>query len=124
MTRLQQNMLLDGNSLFVEFKGALTEQYVLQQLKTLPGVEAFYWTNERNTSEVDFLLDTGKAIIPLEVKAEVNLQSKSLKAFAEKYHPTMSVRSSMADYKQQDWLLNLPLYAIERISAIHFWHVN
>jgi predicted AAA+ superfamily ATPase len=112
MTRLRQDILLDGNALFVEFKGALTEQYVLQQLKTMPGMETYYWTNERNTSEVDFLLDRGDAIVPLEVKAEVNLQSKSLKAFADRYHPHLSVRSSLSDYKQEDWLLNLPLYAI------------
>jgi predicted AAA+ superfamily ATPase len=112
MTRLRQDILLDGNALFVEFKGALTEQYVLQQLKTMPGMETYYWTNERNTSEVDFLLDRGDAIVPLEVKAEVNLQSKSLKAFSDRYHPRLSVRSSLSDYKQEDWLLNLPLYAI------------
>jgi predicted AAA+ superfamily ATPase len=115
MTRLRQDVLLDGSALFVEFKGALTEQYVLQQLKTLLGMDIYYWTNERNTSEIDFLLDTGNAVVPLEVKAEANLQSKSLKAFAEKYHPALSVRTSMADYKLDGWLLNLPLYAIEFI---------
>ena len=115
MTRLRQEVLLEGNELFREFKGALTEQYVLQQLKTVPGVETYYWMNERNTSEIDFLLDTGNAVIPLEVKAEVNLQSKSLKAFADKFHPNISVRSSMSDYKREDWLINLPLYAIENI---------
>ncbi|MCL2493364.1 MAG: ATP-binding protein [Clostridiales bacterium] len=117
MTRLRQDVLLDGNALFLEFKGALTEQYVLQQLETLPDIRTFYWTNDRNTSEVDFLLDTGNAAIPLEVKAEVNLQSKSLKAFAEKYHPPVSVRTSVADYKRQDWLLNLPLYAIGHVES-------
>jgi len=117
MTRLRQDVLLDGNALFVEFKGALTEQYVLQQLKTLPNIETYYWTNERNTSEVDFLLDMGNAVVPLEVKAEVNLQSKSLKAFVDKYHSTLSVRTSMSDYKREDWLLNLPLYAIGSLAA-------
>jgi predicted AAA+ superfamily ATPase len=117
MARLRQDVLLDGNALFIEFKGALTEQYVLQQLKTLTGIETYYWTNERSTSEVDFLLDTGKAVVPLEVKAEVNLQSKSLKAFASKYLPALSVRSAMTDFKRQDWLLNLPLYAIGNIEA-------
>lgn len=115
MARLRQDVLIDGNALFVEFKGALTEQYVLQQLKTISGIETYYWTNNRNTSEVDFLLDTGNAVIPLEVKAEVNLQSKSLKAFAEKYHPFVSVRTSMSDYKREGWLLNLPLYALGSI---------
>jgi predicted AAA+ superfamily ATPase len=117
MTRLRQDILLDGNALFMEFKGALTEQYVLQQLKTMPDMETYYWTNERNTSEVDFLLDRGDTVIPLEVKAEVNLQSKSLKAFADKYHPPLSVRTSLSDYKREDWLLNLPLYAIGCIST-------
>jgi predicted AAA+ superfamily ATPase len=117
MTRLRQDVLLDGNELFKEFKGALTEQYVLQQLKTLPDIETYYWTNERSTSEIDFMLDTGNAVVPLEVKAEVNLQSKSLKAFADKFHPAVSVRSSMTDYKREAWLLNLPLYAVGNISS-------
>ena len=117
MTRLRQDVLLDGNVLFAEFKGALTEQYVFQQLKTMPSIEPYYWTNERNTSEVDFLLDTGNAVIPLEVKAEINLQSKSLKAYAERYRPAISVRSSMSSYKHEGWLLNLPLYAIGSISS-------
>jgi hypothetical protein len=117
MTRLKQDVLLDGNELFKEFKGALTEQYVLQQLKTLPGIEAYYWTNERNTSELDFLLDVGNAVVPLEVKAEINLQSKSLKAFVDKFSPAVSIRSSMADYKKERWLINLPLYAISSVLS-------
>jgi predicted AAA+ superfamily ATPase len=117
MTRLRGDVLLDGNDLFMEFKGALTEQYVLQQLKTLRGIETYYWTNDRNTAEVDFLLDTGAAVVPLEVKAETNLQSKSLKAYADKFHPPLSVRSSASDYKREDWLLNLPLYAVGTIAS-------
>ena len=117
MTRLRQDVLLGDNALFVEFKGALTEQFVLQQLKTLPDIDTYYWSNERNTSEVDFLLDMGNAVVPLEVKAKINLQSKSLKAFADKYRPKLSVRTSLSDYKRDDWLLNLPLYAIECIKA-------
>jgi hypothetical protein len=118
MTRLRQDILLDGSELFKEFKGALTEQYVLQQIKTLRGIAPYYWTNDRNTSEVDFLLDTGNHVIPLEVKAEVNLQSKSLKAFADRFKPLVSVRSSMSDYKRESWLLNLPLYAVGRIADL------
>ena len=117
MVRLRQDVLLDGNALFKEFKGALTEQYVLQQLKTVPSVSTYYWTNERNTSELDFLLDAGSAVVPLEVKAETNLQSKSLKAFADKFRPRISIRSSMSDYKREDWLLNLPLYAIGNVVS-------
>ncbi|MDR1570508.1 MAG: ATP-binding protein [Oscillospiraceae bacterium] len=117
MTQLRQDALLDGNELFKEFKGALTEQYVLQQLKTLRGIKPYYWTNDRNTAEIDFLLDTGDAVLPLEVKAEVNLQSKSLKAYADKFNPPLSIRSSMADYRREDRLLNLPLYAIGNILS-------
>ncbi|MCL2111577.1 MAG: ATP-binding protein [Clostridiales bacterium] len=118
MVKLRQDVLLDGNDLFKEFKGALTEQYVLQELKTLRGISAYYWTNSRSTSEVDFLLSAGDSIIPLEVKAETNLQSKSLKAFVERYKPPLSIRSSMSDYKNEGWLLNLPLYAIGAIRTL------
>ncbi|MEN6313340.1 MAG: ATP-binding protein [Clostridiaceae bacterium] len=116
MVGLRQGVLLDGDELFKEFKGALTEQYVLQQLKTLKGVQTNYWTAERGIAEVDFVIDTGNAIIPIEVKAEVNLQAKSLKAYREKFSPTLSIRTSMADYKKEDWLLNLPLWAAEEIN--------
>jgi predicted AAA+ superfamily ATPase len=118
MTRLRQDVLIDGNELFKEFKGALTEQYVLQQIKTLRGIMPYYWTNERNTAEIDFLLDNGSQVIPLEVKAEVSLQSKSLKAFAEKFKPGIAVRSSMADYKKESWLVNLPLYAMSQVGDV------
>jgi len=113
MVRLNQTVLLDGNELFKEFKGALTEQYVLQQFKTLPGVDTYYWTNERGSAEIDFLIDTGSEVIPVEVKAETNLKAKSLKTFCEKYSPKTAIRTSMTDYKEEDWLLNLPLWAIE-----------
>lgn len=112
MAGLRQDVLLDGNELFKEFKGALTEQYVLQQLKTLKGVRTYYWTAERATAEVDFLIDNGIDVIPIEVKAETNLQAKSLKVYYEKFKPRLSIRTSMADYKKEDWLLNLPLWAV------------
>ena len=118
MVRLRQDVLLDRNELFKEFKGALTEQYVLQQLKTLKNINTYYWTNDRNSAEVDFLIDNGEDVIPLEVKAEVNLQAKSLKTFREKFNPKISLRTSMADYKKEDWLINLPLYAIGTIDKV------
>ena len=114
MVRLNQSVLLDGNELFKEFKGALTEQYVLQQLKTVKGVDTYYWTNDRGNAEIDFLIDTGSEVVPIEVKAETNLKAKSLKTFCEKYNPKMAIRTSMTDYKQEDWLLNLPLWAVEK----------
>ena len=118
MTGLRQHTLLDGNDLFVEFKGALTEQYVCQQLKTIEDINVYYYTNDRGSCEVDFVIDTGEKIIPLEVKAEVNLRAKSLKTYQEKFHPEISIRTSMSDYQENDWLTNLPLYAIEQIHAI------
>ncbi len=113
MARLNQSVLLDGNGLFKEFKGALTEQYVLQQLVTLPRIETYYWANNRGSAEIDFVIDTGEKIVPIEVKAETNLKAKSLKAYYEKFVPEISVRTSMTDYKREEWLLNIPLWAIE-----------
>ncbi len=118
MAGLRQRTLLDGNDLFVEFKGALTEQYVCQQLKTIDDLGVFYYTNERGSCEIDFVVDTGELIVPIEVKAEVNLRAKSLKTYQEKFSPEISIRSSMADYKEEEWLTNLPLYAIDQIKAV------
>lgn len=117
MTGLRQRTLLDGDDLFVEFKGALTEQYVCQQLKTIEDLGIYYYTNDRGSCEIDFVVDTGEQIVPIEVKAETNLRAKSLKTYRERFEPELSVRTSMADYKKEDWLLNLPLYAIENIAA-------
>ena len=118
MTGLRQRTLLDGNDLFNEFKGALTEQYVCQQLKTLEDLGVYYYTNDRGSCEVDFIIDTGEQIIPVEVKAEVNLKAKSLRVYKDKFEPEVSVRASMADYKKEDWLVNLPLYAVENIGEL------
>ena len=115
MTGLRQRTLLDGNNLFTEFKGALTEQYVCQQLKAIENLGVYYYTNDRGSCEVDFVLDTGEQIVPVEVRAETNLKAKSLKTYREKYSPTLAVRTSMADYKKEDGLLNLPLYAVGEI---------
>lgn len=115
MTGLHQRILLDGSGLFAEFKGALTEQYVCQQLKTMDDLGIYYYTNNRGSCEVDFVVDTGEEIVPVEVKAEVNLKAKSLKTYRDKFHPAVSVRASMADYKEEEWLVNLPLYAVEQI---------
>ena len=115
MTGLHQHTLLDGNDLFIEFKGALTEQYVCQQLKPIENLNIYYYTNDRGSCEMDFVIDTGEQIIPVEVKAEVNLKAKSLRTYKDKFDPEVSIRTSMADYKKEDWLLNLPLYAVEEI---------
>lgn len=119
MTGIRQNILLDGNDMFVEFKGAITEQYVMQQLATISDISVYYYTNDRSSAEIDFLIDNGETVIPVEVKAEVNLKAKSLKTYYEKYQPKISARTSMADYKKEDWLVNLPLYAVSEVNAIY-----
>ena len=118
MAGLSQRTLLDGNQLFVEFKGALTEQYVCQQLQTIDDLRTHYYTNDRGSCEIDFVVDNGDRIIPVEVKAEINLRAKSLKVYQEKFQPKLSIRTSMADYRKEDWLINLPLYAIDQIEAL------
>ncbi len=115
---LSQHTLLDGNDLFVEFKGALTEQYVCQQLKTLEELHVYYFTNDRGSCEIDFVVYTGQSIVPLEVKAEVNLRAKSLKIYQEKFSPEIAIRTSMADYQKEEWLVNLPLYAIDQFKDV------
>ncbi len=118
MSGLRERTLLDGSRLFVEFKGALTEQYVCQQLKTEENLKIYYYSNDKGSCEVDFIVDNGEDIIPLEVKAETNLKSKSLKAYRDKYSPRIAVRASMADYREEDGLLNLPLYAIQLLRFV------
>lgn len=103
-------------------EGALTEQYVCQQLKTIQDLDIYYYTNDRGSCEVDFVVDTGEAIIPLEAKAMVNLRAKSLKTYQEKFSPKISLRTSMSDYKEEDWLINLPLYAIDQIQGVTAGH--
>lgn len=118
MAGLNQSIILDGSDLFTEFKGALTEQYVCQQLKTIDDLNIYYYTNDRGSCEIDFVVDTGEEIIPVEVKAETNLKAKSLKTYREKFNPAVAVRTSMADYKQDGSLINIPLFEIENIKRI------
>lgn len=110
--------LLNGNDLFEEFKGALTEQFVLQQLITIRELAVYYWSAENATAEIDFLVQYAGQIIPLEVKAEENLKAKSLKVFCEKYKPATAIRTSMSDFRKEDWLTNLPLYALSELSGL------
>ena len=118
MGDIDAKTLLEGNRIFEEFKGALTEQYVLQQLKTVSGLAIYYWSAERSSAEIDFLVQYAGAVVPIEVKAEENLQAKSLKAFYQKYSPSQAIRTSMSDYREESWLTNIPLYAIGNITSI------
>jgi len=110
--------ILEGNRIFEEFKGALTEQYVMQQLIANKELAIYYWTAERATAEIDFLVQHSGRVIPLEVKAKENLQAKSLQVFVQKYKPSLAIRTSMSDYRMEEWLINLPLYAINKITAL------
>lgn len=118
MGDIDAKTLLEGNKIFSEFKGAMTEQYVLQQLNSTNKYVIYYWSAERSTSEVDFILQCNGMVIPVEVKAEENLQAKSLKVYMEKYNPMVSVRTSMSDFREQGWLTNLPLYALNELNSI------
>jgi predicted AAA+ superfamily ATPase len=115
---LDLKSLLDGNRIFEEFKGSLTEQYVCQQILTDSRLEPFYWSAERSTGEVDFVFQLELEIIPLEVKAEENLKAKSLKFYCEKFKPKYAVRTSMSDFRRENWMTNIPLYAIGRVKEI------
>jgi predicted AAA+ superfamily ATPase len=110
--------LLDGNAVFSEFKGSLTEQYVMQQLKSLNEFVVYYWSSEHSTAEVDFVIQYKGQVFPVEVKAEENLHAKSLKVYYEKYLPAHTLRTSMSDFREQDWLTNLPLYALSQLNTL------
>lgn len=118
MTDLQADTIIDGNRIFEEFKGAITEQYVLQQFKTIKDLPVFYWSNETSRAEIDFVIQIKSDVVPVEVKAERNLQAKSLKVYMEKFKPNYAIRTSMADYKKTDNLIDLPLYALENIKNL------
>lgn len=118
MGDIDAKTLVGGNSIFSEFKGALTEQFVLQQLNSTNEYVIYYWSAERSASEVDFIVQINGIVIPVEVKAEENLQAKSLKVYVEKFKPKVSIRTSMSDFRKQDWLTNLPLYAISELKRL------
>ncbi|MDR0962456.1 MAG: ATP-binding protein [Mediterranea sp.] len=104
--------ILVGDSIFKEYKGSFTEAFVLQQMKTMKEVSVYYYSNDNSTLEIDFVIQCGTRVIPIEVKAEENLRSKSLKTYVEKNSGLKAIRLSMSDYRNQDWLENVPLYAV------------
>lgn len=113
--KLDASVLIGGNELFLMGKGAMTEQYVAQQLHTVHDAFLGYWSAENSSGEIDFLVQMAGKILPIEVKAEENLKSKSLRAFVERNPPLQGIRLSMSDYRQQDWMTNIPLYAIKTL---------
>ena len=112
MADLSSNTIVEGNRIFTEFKGALSEQYVLQELIAEDHLNPMYYSAENSRMEIDFIVQKGDEVIPIEVKAEENLRAKSLRSYCEKYKPKTAVRFSMSDYREQDWMVNVPLYEI------------
>ena len=116
--QLDIKTILEGNQIFVEYKGSLTEQYVLEEITSNTDAPINYWSNDAGIAEVDFVIQLKNEIIPIEVKAEENLQSKSLKVFVDKYKTEKNIRTSMSNYKRDNWIVNIPLYIIGNIKEI------
>ena len=116
MNDLDPRSLLENDKLFNDYNGAITEQYVLQEFKTLGDLPTFYWASNR--AELDFLIQYQNNIIPVEAKATINLQAKSLKSFRQKFNPKISIRTSLADFEENNGLFNIPLYDIENVKGI------
>ena len=116
MNDLDSRSLLENDKLFNDYNGAVTEQYVLQEFKTIGDLPVFYWASNR--AELDFLIQYQNNIIPVEAKATINLQAKSLKSFRQKYEPKISIRTSLADFEENNGLFNIPLYDIENVKGI------
>ena len=112
MAGLDLRTIIEGNDIFTEFKGAFTEQFVMQQLRLKSDRYIGYWTNERSTSEVDFVIQDEGDVIPIEVKSAKQLKARSFKLFCEKYKPPKAIRASLSDYHEESWMVNVPLYAI------------
>ncbi|MBD5412893.1 MAG: ATP-binding protein [Treponema sp.] len=110
MTNLSAKVLLEGNTLFTEFKGALTEQYVCQQMLSELKVEPFYWSAKDSTAEIDFIFQNDDEIVPVEVKAEINLQAKSFKVYRDTYNPKTAFRFSLSEFIDHGILKDIPLY--------------
>jgi predicted AAA+ superfamily ATPase len=115
MSGIDIKSLIEGNSLFTQYNGALAEQFVIQQLILKEGRYIGYWTNEKSTSEVDFVIQENGQIIPIEVKSGENLKAKSFKLFCGKYKPETAIRTSLSDYKAESWMTNIPLWGIETV---------
>lgn len=111
MAGLDKRTVIGGSSIFEEFKGALTEQYVCQQLISERGLTPYYWSAENSTGELDFLVQDGSRVVAIEVKAEENLRARSLRAFKDKHPDVTALRFSMSGFREQDWMRNIPLYA-------------
>ncbi len=118
MGDLDPKAIIDKNTILKEFKGSLTEQFVLQELKTKKTNALHYWTSPAGIAEIDFVFQSANEIIPIEVKAEENLQAKSLKVYCKQFQPSTAIRTSMSAYRVESWMVNVPLYAIGQVVEL------
>lgn len=118
LSGLDAATLLDGYKLFEEFKGAMTEQYAIQQLLAQKKGGVYYYSPQNARMEIDFVIQAGKNVVPIEVKASENLHSKSLRTYCEKFQPELAIRTSLSDYREESWMVNVPLYGIESAFSL------
>jgi predicted AAA+ superfamily ATPase len=112
MSKLTPEVAIQGDRLYTEFKGSMAEQYVEMQLRAILGDPLHYWANDNGRAEVDFVVQLGQQVVPIEVKSGTSNQAKSLKVYRDRYSPEISIRTSQQPYRKESWLVNLPLYAI------------
>ena len=115
---VESQTILEGNSLFTHFKGAMAEQYVCQQLVSDCGFAPYYWSAEKSSGEIDFVVQINGSVVPIEVKAEENLKAKSLASFCKTHGLTNAVRFSLSGYREESWMTNVPLYAVHCLAAL------
>ena len=115
---VDSSAIIDGNVLFTHFKGAMAEQYVCQQLVSDCEIDPYYWSAVKSTGEVDFVVQLGAKVVPIEVKAEENLKAKSLAQFCKANGIERAVRTSLSGYREESWLTNVPLYAVGCLCSI------
>ncbi len=111
MAGVPHEAILDGNALFTNFKGSLTEQYVLQELYAA-GVSPSYWTSDSGNAEVEFVVQGDEAVFPIEAKAGINTKAKSLKVFRETFNPPYAIRTSLQPWRDGEETKDIPLYAL------------
>lgn len=117
LARIAPATILYGNRIFEEFKGALTEQFALQELTNLPGIESsYYWTAAK--AEVDFLVTDGTSVFPLEVKAGINTHAKSLASYIKSYNPPKAFRASLSQPRSNKDLIDFPLFAFKALPKL------
>ena len=120
LARIDASTIINGNALFTHFKGAMAEQYVCQQLVSDCELKPYYWSAEKATAEVDFMVQISGHLVPIEVKAEENLKAKSLATFCKTHNVNHAVRTSLSGYRKESWLTNIPLYAISCLNGLSF----